>query len=82
LAEAIHSAVAETLEVLGLEPIMQVLENVSLPKHIPNSRTAYGWDIATTLALIQRIMSLDLLVQLGPEVDPTDEKLLLNVSTA
>jgi hypothetical protein len=61
---------------------MQVLENVSLPKQIPNDKTAYGWDIATTLALVQRIMSLDLLVQLGPDVEPTDEKLLLNVSTA
>ncbi|XP_033610621.1 endothelin-converting enzyme homolog [Cryptotermes secundus] len=69
-----------TLEILGLEPIMQVLENVSLPKQLPNSRTAYGWNIATTLALIQRIMSLDLLVQLGPDVESTDEKLLLNLS--
>lgn len=59
---------------------MQVLENVSLPKQIPSSRTAYGWNIATTLALIQRVMSLDLLVQLGPDVESTDEKLLLNVS--
>jgi hypothetical protein len=60
---------------------MQVLGNVSLPKQVPNSRTAYGWDIATTLALVQRVMSLDLLVQLSPDVESKDEKLLLNVST-
>jgi hypothetical protein len=60
---------------------MQVLENVSLPKQMPNSRTAYGWNIATTLALIQRVMSVDLLVQLGPDVESTGEKLRLNVST-
>jgi hypothetical protein len=67
---------------LGLEPIMQVLENVSLPKQVPNSRTAYGWDIATTLALVQRVLSVDLLVQLGPDLESKDDKLLLNVSTA
>lgn len=71
------------LEELGLKPIMQILENVSLPKHIPNSKTAKGWDIAKTLAQIQRIMSQDLLVQLGPDLETTDDgKIVLNVSTS
>jgi len=71
------------LEELGLKPIMQILENVSLPKQIPNSKTAKGWDIAKTLAQIQRIMSQDLLVQLGPDLETADDgKILLNVSTA
>jgi hypothetical protein len=60
---------------------MQVLQNVSLPKQVPNSKTAYGWDIATTLALVQRFMSLDLLVKLGPDVESIEDKILLNVST-
>jgi hypothetical protein len=69
------------LEELGLKPIMQILENVSLPKQIPNSKTANGWDIAKTLAQIQRIMSQDLLVQLGPDLETTDDgKITLNVS--
>lgn len=71
------------LEELGLKPVMQILENVSLPKQIPNSKTAYGWNIAKTLARIQRIMSQDLLVQLGPDLETTnDGKIVLNVSTA
>jgi hypothetical protein len=62
---------------------MQILENVSLPKQIPNSHTAQGWDLAKTLARIQRIMSQDLLVQLGPDLETTDDgKIILNVSTA
>jgi hypothetical protein len=60
---------------------VKVLQNVSLPKQVPSSKTAYGWDIATTLALAQRVMSLDLLVQLGPDVESRDDKILLNVST-
>jgi hypothetical protein len=60
---------------------MQILENVSLPKQVPNSKTANGWDIAQTLAQIQRIMSQDLLVQLGPDLEATDDgKIILNVS--
>jgi hypothetical protein len=71
------------LEELGLKPIMQILENVSLPKQIPNSKTAKDWDIAKTLARIQRIMSQDFLVQLGPDLETTDDgKIVLNVSTA
>jgi hypothetical protein len=71
------------LEELGLKPIMQILENVSLPKQIPNSKTAKDWDIAKTLAQIQRIMSQDFLVQLGPDLETTDDgKIVLNVSTA
>jgi len=74
---------SDALEELGLKPIMQILENVSLPKQIPNSKTAKGWDIAKTLAQIQRIMSQDLLVQLGPDLETADDgKTLLNVSTA
>jgi hypothetical protein len=60
---------------------MQILENVSLPKQIPNSKTASGWNIAQSLARIQRIMSQDLLVQLGPDLETTDDgKIVLNVS--
>jgi len=60
---------------------MQVLENVNLPKRIPNSKTAHGWDIAMTLALAQRVISLDSLVQLGPDTDSTDNgTIILNVS--
>lgn len=71
------------LEELGLKPIMQILENVSLPKQIPNRKTAKGWDIAKTLARIQRIMSQDLLVQLGPDLENTEDgKIVLNVSTS
>ena len=70
------------LEELGLKPIMQILENVSLPKQIPDSKTANGWDIAKSLARIQRIMSQDLLVQLSPDLENTDDrKIVLNVST-
>lgn len=75
--------VADTLEELGLDPIMEVLENVSLPVQIPSTKTARGWDIATTLARAQRVISLDLLVQLSPDVDSADNgKIILNVSTA
>lgn len=71
------------LEQLGLDPITQILQNLSLPKQIPNAQTARGWDIATTLALAQRLMSLDLLVQLSPDVDSTENgKIVLNVSSA
>ena len=74
---------SDALEGLGLKPIMQILENVSLPKQIPNSKTAKGWDIAKTLARIQRTMSQDLLVQLGPDLETADDgKIVLNVSTA
>ncbi|XP_021930989.1 endothelin-converting enzyme homolog isoform X2 [Zootermopsis nevadensis] len=69
------------LEQLGLDPITQILQNLSLPKQIPNAQTARGWDIATTLALAQRLMSLDLLVQLSPDVDSTENgKIVLNLS--
>jgi hypothetical protein len=68
---------------MGLDPIIQVLENLSLPMQIPNSETVHGWDIATTLALAQRLMSLDMLVQLGPDVDSAENgKIMLNVSAA
>jgi hypothetical protein len=77
----LQTSFSGALEELGLKPIMQILENVSLPKQIPNSKTAHGWDIAKTLARIQRIMSQDLLVQLGPDLESTDDgKIVLNVS--
>ncbi|XP_069683174.1 neprilysin-1-like [Periplaneta americana] len=71
----------DTLEDLGLEPIMEILGNLSLPRQIPDSKTAAGWDIATTLAKAQKLLSLDTLVQLGPDVDSSDnEKLILSLS--
>ena len=59
---------------------MAVLDNVSLPRNIPNHKTAEDWDIGSTLALIQRAIGLDSLVQLGSYVDPDTNILYMTVS--
>ncbi|XP_069683175.1 endothelin-converting enzyme 2-like [Periplaneta americana] len=69
----------ENLEKLGLQPMLDVLGRVSLPTQIPDSQTSAGWDIATTLARIQRTLKImSLVVKLNEEEEDGNEYLKLS----
>ncbi|XP_069683060.1 endothelin-converting enzyme homolog [Periplaneta americana] len=68
----------QTLESLGLDPMMEVLQNLSLPRKIPDSSTAQDWDIATSLAAIQRRLQVKSLVSLTVNFDYNDTYLTIS----
>ncbi|XP_069683062.1 endothelin-converting enzyme homolog [Periplaneta americana] len=74
----------DELEKLGLEPIMQVLDNTSLPRipRTPGDDTIGGWDIATTLARIKRVLDLDVLLKLELDYSENNTYFKISPSTA
>ncbi|RZF40847.1 hypothetical protein LSTR_LSTR003357 [Laodelphax striatellus] len=70
------------LDKLGVEPIMQVLDRVKLPRVIPSEETVANFSLARTLALAQRVLSMDILVTLSLDVDNSTNLTTINVSPA
>ncbi|BES98587.1 Peptidase family M13 [Nesidiocoris tenuis] len=68
------------LDELGLEPMFSVLERVGLPKTLPDENSGVTFSISKTLARIQRVLSMDLLVQLSMALDPKTNKTVMVVS--
>lgn len=72
----------DQLEDLGVEPMLELLANMSLPRGMPTKATAEGWQLAKTLAAAQRFISKDILVEIGLEKDdtkPDNETLIMHV---
>ncbi|XP_026275280.1 endothelin-converting enzyme homolog [Frankliniella occidentalis] len=72
----------EQLEELGLDPMLDLLANLSLPRGMPNNVTVRGWQLAKTLAAAQRFISKDILVEIGLEKDdtkPDNETLIMHL---
>ncbi|XP_069683063.1 neprilysin-11-like [Periplaneta americana] len=72
-----HCMDTGTLDKMGLKPVMEVLGEVSLPRQIPDSQTAEGWDVATTLAKLQKLLKLNSLVALN--VDHSSDTTILQL---
>lgn len=80
-----HYLYTDVLDELGYEPIFKVLEKVGLPRVFPDFTTAAYtngsvFNMARTLALAQRYLSADILVQLSLEPDPTSRSASLFVN--
>ncbi|KAK3912060.1 Endothelin-converting enzyme-like protein [Frankliniella fusca] len=72
----------EQMEELGLDPMLDLLSNLSLPRGMPSNATARGWQLAKTLAAAQRFISKDILVEIGLEKDdtkPDNETLIMHL---
>lgn len=72
----------DQLEQLGLDPMLDLLANLSLPRGMPTKATAEGWPLARTLAAAQRFISKDILVEIGLEKDdtkPDNETLIMHL---
>ncbi|XP_050422697.1 neprilysin-11-like isoform X2 [Adelges cooleyi] len=68
----------DLLDEVGYEPVYKILEKLGLPRTFPDFTTAtYAngttFNMARTLALAQRYLSADILVQLSLEPDPFDK---------
>lgn len=75
---------SDALDEAGYEPVYKVLDRVGLPRSFPDFTTASYtngtvFNVARTLALAQRYISADVLVQLSLEPDPTVHRLALHV---
>uniref|UniRef100_A0A146M712 Endothelin-converting enzyme 2 n=1 Tax=Lygus hesperus TaxID=30085 RepID=A0A146M712_LYGHE len=68
------------MDELGLEPMINVLDRAGLPSSLPDEETAVTFSISKTLAKIQRVLSMDLLIQLSMAVDPKTNKTVMVVS--
>ncbi|CAA9994807.1 unnamed protein product, partial [Nesidiocoris tenuis] len=76
----LSSKMENKLDELGLEPMFSVLERVGLPKTLPDENSGVTFSISKTLARIQRVLSMDLLVQLSMALDPKTNKTIMVVS--
>lgn len=64
-----------TINSIQYEPVFVLLEKVGLPRMFPDFTTATylngtSFNVARTLALIQRYLGVDILLQLGMDVNP------------
>lgn len=78
---------ADVLDEAGYEPVYKILDRLGLPRSFPDfTTTSYlngtGFNVARTLALAQRYLSADILVQLSLEPDPGISRSALYVITA
>ncbi|XP_067010330.2 endothelin-converting enzyme homolog [Anabrus simplex] len=55
----------ENLESLELEPMQEILEEMGLSTQVPSAETAEGYDLAYSIGKAQKMMSMDLLIQLS-----------------
>lgn len=74
------------LDEAGYEPVYKILDRLGLPRSFPDfTTTTYsngtGFNVARTLALAQRYLSADILVQLSLEPDPGVSRASLYVIT-
>lgn len=74
----------DVLDEVGYEPVYRVLEKLGLPRTFPDfTTTAYTngsvFNVARTLALAQRYVSADILIQLSLEPDPVIDRASLYV---
>lgn len=75
---------ADVLDEVGYEPVFKILEKIGLPRTFPDFTTATYtngsvFNMARTLALAQRYLSADILVQMSLEPDPTSSRASLYV---
>lgn len=70
----------DSQEELGFDPMMEVLDKVRLPRGLPNSTTATNFSLSYTLAAIQRVLNMDVLVQLTTYINPATNRSILLVS--
>lgn len=70
----------DNLDEQGLEPLMEVLGNMSLPRGVPNQDTAKDFNLARTLAKAQRVLSQDILIEIGIDKEDGKDQFLLHVS--
>lgn len=75
---------AEVLDEAGYDPVYKVLDKLGLPRSFPDFTTvSYTngslFNVARTLALAQRYLSADILVQLSLEPDPVADRASLFV---
>lgn len=68
------------MDELGMEPLLSILESAGFPRKIPDEETAKAFNLAASLAKIQRALSIDMLVQLSIAIDPLTNRTVLSVS--
>jgi len=76
---------ADTINSVNYEPVFVLLEKVGLPRMFPDFTTATylngtSFNVARTLALIQRYLGVDILLQLGLEVNPNTNLTAITVN--
>lgn len=75
---------SDVLDEAGYEPLYKVLDKLGLPRSFPDFTSATyangsAFNVARTLALAQRYISADILVQLSLEPDPAAYRAVLHV---
>ncbi|XP_029344493.1 neprilysin-1 isoform X2 [Acyrthosiphon pisum] len=73
-----------TLNKLGYEPVFEFLEKVGLPRKFPDFSTASYlngsvFNVARTLALVERYLGADLMVQLSLDLNQKTNRSIINV---
>jgi len=76
---------AGTIDSVEYEPVFVFLEKVGLPRQFPDFTTATylngtSFNVARTLALIQRYLGVDILLQLGIDVNPNTNLTAITVN--
>ncbi|XP_060870447.1 LOW QUALITY PROTEIN: neprilysin-2-like [Metopolophium dirhodum] len=74
----------DTLNNLGYEPVFEFLEKVGLPRRFPDfTTTSYlngsTFNVARSLALIERYFGVDLMLQLSLELNPKTNRTIITV---
>ncbi|KAE9537310.1 hypothetical protein AGLY_006333 [Aphis glycines] len=74
-----------TINSVEYEPVFVFLEKVGLPRQFPDFTTATylngtSFNVARTLALIQRYLGVDILLQLGVDVNPSTNLTAITIS--
>ncbi|XP_014245173.1 neprilysin isoform X2 [Cimex lectularius] len=72
----------DRLDELGIAPMMDIIESTGLPRKLPTEETAAKFSISSVLARIQRVVSMDLLIQLSLAIDPETNLTMIMVSPA
>ncbi|XP_073975739.1 neprilysin-like isoform X3 [Rhodnius prolixus] len=80
-AKSLYSSCMDTdrMDELGMEPLLSILESAGFPRKIPDEETAKAFNLAASLAKIQRALSIDMLVQLSIAIDPLTNRTVLSV---
>ncbi|XP_065204068.1 membrane metallo-endopeptidase-like 1 [Planococcus citri] len=66
----------------GLEPLYRVLDLLQLPRSFPSNETVGNFSLAKTLSLAQRILNLDIIVQLSTHFNESLNLTVLSISPA
>ncbi|XP_015365840.1 PREDICTED: neprilysin-2-like [Diuraphis noxia] len=74
----------DTLNNLQYEPVFQVLEKMGLPRKFPDlTTTSYFngsvFNVAKSLALIERYLGIDAMLQMSLELDPSNNRTILSI---